>query len=327
MRDAVDHVAELYGLGPGPWTMTPVTRGALGQIWRLSGAGSHWAVKEMLFGCEEDQVEREAALRDSAERLGIASPRLLANREGAHVSWLPARLGGSSVKLYEWVDGTEADPARPEILSWIGRTLALLHVAGAGTSRTPVSWYETCPREADWEELHARTAAAGLPWSDELARFAAGPARELARLVTPADRSGLVTSHLDVQPQNVLVGRDGPVLIDWDNAGPTAPERELAWMVCAWSGGNRLNTDSARRVVRAYVEAGGPGRIRSLEAFSTLAATSLNYVQVQAEAAVRPTNTAQQRKFGEKEVARCLRGLPEPAALSRLIKELEREWA
>ncbi|MFF4500909.1 phosphotransferase enzyme family protein [Streptomyces sp. NPDC001401] len=326
MRNAVDHLVEVYGLGAGPWTMTPVTRGALGQIWKLSGRSSTWAVKEMLFGCDEHQVQREAALREASERLGIASPKLLANRDGAHVSWLPPRLGGSSVKLYEWVDGAGADPARPEILSWVGRTLALLHVAGEGASEAPSSWYETCPQEADWEELHQRTGAAGLPWSDALARFAAGPAGELARLVTAADRSALVTSHLDVQPQNVLLGPEGPVLIDWDNAGPTAPERELAWIVFAWSGRNRLNADSARRVVRAYLEAGGPGRIRGLDAFSTLVATSLNYIQVQAEAAVDPAKTLEQREFGETEVARSLRNLPEPAMLSRLIKELEREW-
>ncbi|MCD9873197.1 phosphotransferase enzyme family protein [Streptomyces guryensis] len=326
MHNAVDHLVEAYGLGSGPWTLTPVTRGALGQIWKLSGHSSTWAVKEMLFGCDERQVQREAALRDASERLGITSPKLLANREGSPVSRLPPRAGGSSVKLYEWIDGTGADPARPEILSWVGRTLALLHVAGAGTSEAPGSWYETCPRKADWEELHRRTDAAGLPWSDALARFAAGPAGELARLVNSADRSALVTSHLDVQPQNVLLGPAGPVLIDWDNAGPTAPERELAWIVFAWSGRNRLNADSARRVVRAYVAAGGPGRIRDLDAFSTLVATSLNYIQVQAEAAVDPAKTVEQREFGKTEVARSLRSLPEPAVLGRLIKELEPEW-
>jgi hypothetical protein len=47
---AAAFIAEAYGLGPGPWTMTPVTRGALGQIWRIShhgpsGNGSSWAVK------------------------------------------------------------------------------------------------------------------------------------------------------------------------------------------------------------------------------------------------------------------------------------------
>ncbi|MDQ1045773.1 hypothetical protein QFZ76_004009 [Streptomyces sp. V4I2] len=31
MQSAADFIADTYALGTGPWTMTPVTRGALGQ--------------------------------------------------------------------------------------------------------------------------------------------------------------------------------------------------------------------------------------------------------------------------------------------------------
>ncbi|MFI8228514.1 phosphotransferase enzyme family protein [Streptomyces sp. NPDC085900] len=326
MHHAVDHVVEAYGLGPGPWTITPVARGALGQIWKLAGDGRRWAVKELLFGCDEEQVRREAALRDAGENLGIASPRLLANRDGSHVSTLPAQVGGSCVKVYDWVEGSFADPTRPEILTWVGRTLALLHVAGAGASETPVSWYERCPDASDWEALHRKIRGSGLPWSDRLEELAHSRAAELARFVTPAERTGMATSHLDVQPQNVLVGPVGPVLIDWDNAGPVSPERELASVVYAWSGGNAVNADFARRLVRAYVDAGGPGTIRSLEAFSMLFATRLNHVQVQAEAAVDPGQTAEQRAFADRQVRDSLDTVPDPTALSGLIEELESEW-
>ncbi|MFD8303617.1 phosphotransferase enzyme family protein [Streptomyces sp. NPDC059690] len=323
MRNAVDHVVEAYGLGSGPWTITPVARGALGRIWRLAGDGRRWAVKEMLFGCDEEQVRREAALRDAGERLGIASPRLFANRDGSHVSTLPAQVGGTCVKVYDWVDGSGADPARPEILTWVGRTLALLHIAGAGASETPHPWYERCPDASDWESLCRKIRGHGLPWSDRLEELADGRAGELARFVTPAGRTGLVMSHLDVQPQNVLVTPAGPVLIDWDNAGPVSPERELASVVYAWSG---ANADAARRLVRAYVDAGGPGAIRSVDAFSMVFATSLNYVQVQAEAAVDPEKTAEQRAFGDRQVRRSLDAVPDPTALDGLVKELQSEW-
>ena len=94
MHDTVAFIAETYALGAGPWTMTPITRGALGQIWKLSGNGSSWAIKELLFGCDEEQVRREAALRHATEHLGIASPRLIPNRHGAHVSHSPPLLPG-----------------------------------------------------------------------------------------------------------------------------------------------------------------------------------------------------------------------------------------
>ncbi|MEU1270021.1 phosphotransferase, partial [Streptomyces sp. NPDC005799] len=176
MYAAVDHVSAAYDLGSGTgtcrWTIEPVTRGALGRIWKMSGPSGDWAVKEMLFGCDERQVRREAALRDASEALGIASPRLLRNGEGAHVTRLPPHLGGSYLKLYDWVDGTAADPAAPEILAWVGRSLALLHRAGAGPTQPPIAWYEKCPTESEWQALRRKTADSALPWSDDLADIA-----------------------------------------------------------------------------------------------------------------------------------------------------------
>ncbi|MGW5662763.1 phosphotransferase enzyme family protein [Streptomyces sp. NPDC003758] len=326
MHDTADFMAKTYALGSGPWTMTPVTRGALGRIWKLSGNGSSWAVKELLFGCDEEQVGREAALREAAEKLGIASPRLLPNRHGAYVSQLAPSSGGSYVKLYDWIDGTEADASDPDVLDWFGRTMALLHRAGEGASGTPNAWYERCPQDADWQDLLKKVQQAGLPWSDALGRFVATSAAELAHWVTPADPGDLVTSHLDLQPQNVLVGSNGPVLLDWDNAGSASAERELARAVYVWSGGNRLNTGSARRLVRAYRSAGGRAVVKDPHSFSMLFATHLNYIHVQAECAVDPTVTAAQREFAGDQVVACLRGVPELAVISRLTEALETVW-
>lgn len=319
MQSAADFIADTYALGTGPWTMTPVTRGALGQIWKLSGNGSSWAVKELLFGCDEGQIGREAALRNASEELGISSPRLMPNGDGAYVSQLAPSLGGSYVKLYDWVEGTQADASEPEMLSWCGRTLAMLHRAGEGTADgAPSAWYEQCPEDADWEKLHKETQRVGMPWADALGRFIATSAVELARYVTPSGPGGLVTSHLDMQPQNVLVGPAGPVLLDWDNAGVISAERELARAVYVWAGGNDFHADSARRLVRAYAEAGGPATVSGLDSFSMLFATALNFVYVQAECAVDPAVTAAQRAFGSDQVVASLRSLPDLAAVSRL---------
>jgi hypothetical protein len=330
MESRADFIADAYALGAGPWTMAPVTRGALGQIWKLSGngneSGSSWAVKELLFGCDEGQVGRESALRNAAEQLGISAPRLMPNRTGTHVSQLPAALGGTHVKLYDWIDGTTADPTRPEILSWCGETLAILHRAGEGTDETPNSWYEQCPQESDWAKLHEEVRRAGLPWSDELGRFIATSAARLTRHVTPSGPGDLVTSHLDMQPQNVLIGAGGPVLLDWDNAGPVSAERELARAVYVWAGGNDFRADSARRLVRAYRDAGGRAAVKGVDSFSMLFATDLNYVYVQAECAVDPAVTAAQREFGSGQAVACMRSIPDLTAVSRLAEALEAEW-
>ncbi|WP_128380541.1 aminoglycoside phosphotransferase family protein [Streptomyces cavernae] len=326
MRTTGEFIADTYALGTGPWAMRSVTRGALGQIWKLSGNGSSWAVKELLFGCDERQVDRESTLRNTAEKLGISAPRLMPNRAGTHVSQLPPALGGSYVKLYDWVEGAQADASDPEILGWCGLTLAILHRAGEGASGTPDSWYEQCHQQAQWAGLLEDVHRAGVPWSDALGRFVATSAAELAHHVTPSAPGDVVMSHLDVQPQNVLVGPAGPVLLDWDNAGPISAERELARAVYVWSGGNRFRADSARRLVRAYRSAGGHAVIKGLESFSMLFATALNYVYVQAECAVDPAVTDVQREFASHQVVSSLRSFPDPIAVSRLAEALRSEW-
>lgn len=324
MHDTADLIAETYALGAGPWTLAPVTRGALGQIWKLSGNGSSWAVKELLFGCDEYQVRREAALREAAEGLGIASPRLMRNREGAYVSHLDADgssggpSGSSDIKLYDWIDGAPADVSDPDVLDWFGRTMALLHRAGEGERELPGSWYERCPEEAEWKELHGKVRWAGLPWADELGRFITTSARELAPWVTPSDPADLVTSHLDLQPQNVLIGRDGPVLLDWDNAGSASAERELARALFMWSGGNEGDVEVGVRVARAYRSAGGPAVVQGPQSFSMLFATALNYVRVQAECAIDPAVTAAQREFGSGQAVAAMGWVPELGVVSRL---------
>ncbi|WP_406445091.1 phosphotransferase [Streptomyces sp. NBC_00631] len=326
MHDTADLVAEAYALGPGPWTLTPVTRGALGRIWRLSGAdGSSWAVKELLFGGDEEDVEREASLRLAAERLGIASPRLLAGRDGTHLTRVATTAGSSPVKVYDWIEGTTADIADPGILDWFGRTMALLHRAGEGATETPDGWYERCPEDGDWKALHEKVAAAGLPWADELGRFIGTSAVELARWVTPSDAGDRVLSHLDLQPQNVLVAPTGPVLLDWDNAGPASAEREFAQALYVWSGGNRVAEALARRLARAYRQAGGPARIHGPESFSMLFATSLNYIRVQAEAAVDLGLPPAQREFSAGQVVARLAEVPDLAAVSRLVAAVKDE--
>ncbi|WNZ09416.1 phosphotransferase [Streptomyces sp. 11x1] len=328
MRSRAGFIADAYGLGGGAWEMAPVARGALGQIWRLSGGDGVWAVKELLFGCDEEQVAREAGLRNAAEGLGISAPRFLADRHGAYVSRLPESMGGAYVKVYGWVDGSEADPRDPELLTWCGRTLALLHRAGEGTGETPNDWYERCPGPAEWARVCEAVRRAGVPWAAALERFAVTRAVELAAYVTPSGGGDTVTSHLDMRPQNVLVGPVGPALLDWDNAGPVSAERELARAVHVWAGGNGFRAASARRLVRGYVAAGGPGRIKGVESFSMLFATELNYVRVQAECAIDPEVTAAQREFADGQIVELLAKarLPDPAAVDRLVAALAPEW-
>jgi len=322
MRDKGAYIADAYALGAGPWTTKPVARGALGQIWKLSGNGTAWAVKELLFEEGEPDIRAEAALLGAAEPLGISAPRLMTDRTGAHAVRLPE---GSWVKLYDWVDGSEADPSDLDILSWCGRTLALLHQAGEETDEAPSGWYEESPGDADWAGLLAKVDRAGLPWARELERFVATTAVELGRHVSPSAPGDVVLSHLDLRPQNVLVGAGGPVLLDWDNAGAVSAERELARALYVWSGGNDFDAEAARRLVRAYRDAGGRAVVKGMDAFSMLFATELNYVHVQAACAVDPRVTEEQRDFAGREAVAKLRSMPDPGATARLAEVVAAE--
>lgn len=89
------------------------------------------------------------------------------------------------------------------------------------------------------ERIHGTTMSATLlrrPWT---------AFRQVATLAELHDRlhrvplDGGSLLHLDLHPDNVLLERAGPVLIDWTNARAGRPELDLAltWLILATSGG------------------------------------------------------------------------------------------
>jgi hypothetical protein len=66
------------------------------------------------------------------------------------------------------------------------------------------------------------------------------------------------TTHPDVEPWNVGMSDDGPVLMDWDLAGPDSCPLVVAHAALNFSTlDGQLRADRAVRIVRAYREAGG----------------------------------------------------------------------
>lgn len=78
-------------------------------------------------------------------------------------------------------------------------------------------------------------------------------ARLLARLHRDVAAAGLV--HMDLNPTNVILSGDGPVVIDWTNAGEGRPEVDaaLTYVILSTSGGRPLAWAFARCI---DVEAG-----------------------------------------------------------------------
>lgn len=67
-----------------------------------------------------------------------------------------------------------------------------------------------------------------------------------------------VVTHRDVEPWNVLMTETGPVLIDWDVAGPDSARLEAAQAVLSFSTRAGMPDPAVvRRTVAAYVSNGG----------------------------------------------------------------------
>lgn len=89
------------------------------------------------------------------------------------------------------------------------------------------------------ERIDGRTLVADLqrrPWrAPRGAAMLAGLHAQLHRIAF----EGQWLLHLDLHPENVLLSRDGPVVIDWANARAGDPPLDVAltWVICATSGG------------------------------------------------------------------------------------------
>ena len=62
---------------------------------------------------------------------------------------------------------------------------------------------------------------------------------DLHRRVHEVELDGAWLVHFDLHPENVLMGPDGPVLIDWTNARAGDPDADVAmtWLIAETSGG------------------------------------------------------------------------------------------
>jgi Ser/Thr protein kinase RdoA (MazF antagonist) len=319
-REAVLQICASFGLAAGPEaSITPVSRGAVGRIWRLDAGTGRYALKETFSEPDEEAVGHETAITAHLAAAGIRIPRSLPAGSGRFLVPLASDTGGSWLRLFEWIDGEPADLADPATADRIGHLLGRLH-AHALPSRLPVDpWYETTPDPATWDELAEAARKQGAGWSQELAGRN-GLLRALAELVTPAAPAGLLTCHRDLHPDNVLVEAGDLVPLDWDDAGPACPGRELAGVLMFWHvSDGAAGEAAAERTLRAYRAAGGPGRLRDERAFGMYLAGRLNFLRGQATLALDPAAGTADRGYASAEVSDTLARLPTLPMISRLI--------
>ena len=167
----------------------------------------------------------------------------------------------------------------------------------------------------------AHVTASGAPWAARLAdRLATLP--HLCAAVTPADPATLLLCHRDLHPENVLADPAGaPVVVDFDDVGPAAPERELARALFDWfCDESNADLDAVHAMYAAYVGAGGPGRITGPADFSMLLASRLNFLLLEVGIAIDPRAEPRHRQWAEREIDEALHILPTPRQLTDVLE-------
>ena len=318
----VELVSAAFGLTPEPGaSIAAMSRGAVGRIWRLDLGADRYAVKELFSESDEESIRREIAFTAHLQSAGIRLPDSVPGTDGRYLVPLNGGTGDSWLRLYRWIDGGPADLTDPGLATRLGTIVARLHTLALPAQGPPDPWYETVPAPDTWHQLADTACAQGASWARALASRVSLLAT-LTDLVTPAARDQLVICHCDLHPDNVLVDSTGElVLLDWDDAGPACPDRDLAAVLAFWYINERGHADEAavERTLRAYRSVGGPGRLRNERSFGMYIAGRMNFLHGQACVALDPGPGGDDRQHASSEVSDALARLPTISMISRLL--------
>jgi Ser/Thr protein kinase RdoA (MazF antagonist) len=260
------NVADAFGLGRATSLSDPVARGELGEIRRLETDHGTFAVKQRLDSWSTDEAESSSAYHRVCWEAGIPTPKPLRATSGGFT----AQVEGEQIRAYAWVELADADPTLDP--AGVGTLVARLHQVHHPWPTSEVDpWFEAPIGRAEWEGVLEASRAVGAPHADRLADLLPD-LLEIEAILTPM--RAVQTCHLDLWADN-LRHRDGsPFVIDFDNAGPGDPSREIAMVVFEFGRGDATRQ---RTLYEAYLAAGGPGRVRG-KAELGLAVAQLHHI-------------------------------------------------
>ncbi|HTF10901.1 MAG TPA: aminoglycoside phosphotransferase family protein [Asanoa sp.] len=243
-------VCASFGLPERGATLVPHAYSSA-RTWRLTtGDGGRYIVKHVPDG-HSAEFETAMAFEQDAIAAGIPAPRPV--RPPHPAVGCAARLpGGTLVRVSEWVDGRPVR-AGEDLADWLGATLARLHTVRPLAAAEPAVYGIFPP--ADWARWHAEAETQGRPWAGVLGERLADVAEATGWVAGAfAGARDYVLTHRDLEPWNLLVTTAGPVIVDWDGAGPDSAGLVAAHAAYAFGGGNG---EATRRVLAAYVAHGG----------------------------------------------------------------------
>jgi hypothetical protein len=254
-------VADAFGLGRAESLSEPVARGELGQVRRLVTDAGVWAVKESLEDLDADgvaEVEVSGAFHLDCWAAGIPTPEPILGVGGRH----GVQVGGELLRAYGWVDLEDPDTGLDPVE--VGTLLAALHAVHRPATGGVHEWFEAPVGQREWQGVLKASRGAGAPYVDRLAELLPH-LLAVESLLTPM--SGVQVLHLDLWSDNVRrrTSDGAACVIDFDNAGPGDPSREVAMVLFEFGRGDPARH---RLLYDAYLAAGGTGRVTSRADFA-----------------------------------------------------------
>jgi Ser/Thr protein kinase RdoA (MazF antagonist) len=188
--------------------------------------GCPWALRVHRVGYRTTQeIRSELAWMEALRADGVQTPRPRPGRDGDPVQTIAA-IGLAEprdVDVLSWVEGSPLDAASgAEAYRLLGRTCACIQqqarswVPPAGFARPTWDAASLVGKDAHWGD-YAELAALAPEQRALMDRAAAIVFRRLDRFGKGPDRFGL--THGDLMPDNVLVHRGTPSVIDFDDSG------------------------------------------------------------------------------------------------------------
>jgi Ser/Thr protein kinase RdoA (MazF antagonist) len=300
--------------------LRPVARGAVGRVYRLTTTAGVFAAKEYFWWeRDERQLADVAAFVERCRAAGVDAPALIGDPSGQIVHVHPGT--GRSWTLQEWSDGQPpASSTDLETARWLMRQAAAMHRLAAPAGPYPdAHWY--CRVDLDWSDVADRARSAGARWGEALASRRVD-FEELTAFVNGVEIGPTVMAHRDLKPDNTLRGVRGWSLIDWDNAGPHEPWREVGTTLLHHLGSGA--GDELTLLVREYRDAGGAPLPDDATVFASGVAIWLNFLRAQAELSLDGSHDAEHRSFADERVPGLIAGIATMTVLGDEARMLRR---
>ncbi len=305
-------VAREFAWGARVHEMVLAARGEQGRVWRLTTDTGTYAVKELVVRQAPADVELDVGYQEAVLASGVVRmPRPLRTPSGDVL----LEVAGHQVRAYTWVDLLPADTGQDP--ASVGATLAAVHGVRHEPARPLHPWYTEPVGEPGWAGLLAAARSADAPFAEA---FRAEVPHLLALEALMETPTRLQNCHRDLWADNMLPTPDGAIyVIDWENCGLADPSQEIPMALVDFG---RADPGRIAALYRAYLDAGGPGRIRGPASFTMVIAQFGHFWESAVRTYVAPEATAEQRAHSVDRVAELLNPPLRPHDIEKMLDAL-----